>query len=161
MVRKSAGNIKNIVGAGGDPTDGRDPAYQDLYIPRKEGDPTGQSQVVNDLAGDLSAPGSELAAVNEQVNMAGNRPLALGEPTRFANEANTTGITLGAGAGPARDLSGNNVSLLDWVTGALGKYDSLLLAELAENLRGQEPVVENNKNQIDIVNDKRYPTYDA
>ena len=30
MVRKSAGNIKNIVGAGGDTTDGRDPAYQDL-----------------------------------------------------------------------------------------------------------------------------------
>tara|TARA_R100000458_G_C8252421_1_gene229091 strand:- start:959 stop:1441 length:483 start_codon:yes stop_codon:yes gene_type:complete len=160
MVRKPAGNIKKIVGAGGDPTDGRDPAYQDLYIPRKEGDSTGQSQVVNDLAQDLSAPGSEMAAVNEQVNMTGGRPLALGEPTRFANEANTAGITLGAGPGPSRNLS-TEVSLQDWVTGALKKYDSPILAELLENLRGQEPVVENNKDQIDIVNDKRYPTYDA
>ena len=30
-------------------TDGKpDPAFQDLYIPRKEGDPTGQSQIIND-----------------------------------------------------------------------------------------------------------------
>ena len=27
-----------------------DPGYSDLYIPRKEGDPTGSSGIVNDLA---------------------------------------------------------------------------------------------------------------
>ena len=31
-------------------TDMKDPAFQDLYVPRKEGDPTGSSQVNNELA---------------------------------------------------------------------------------------------------------------
>ena len=42
-------------------TDGQDPAFQDLYIPRKEGDPTGSSQVNNELAKGLTGEQEGLA----------------------------------------------------------------------------------------------------
>ena len=157
MVRKST--TKQIVGAGGDPTDGRDPAYQDLYVPRKEGDSTGSSQEVNDLASGLSAPGGENAAIAEAVKQQSGRPIALGESTKFINEANTTGITLGAGAGPPNEKP--KVNLHDWVTGALAKYDSQILAELRENLGDIAPVVEDAKQEIQLTEDNRYPKYHA
>ena len=145
MVRKS--NTKRIVGAGGDPTDGRDPAYQDLYIPRKEGDSTGSSQEVNDLASGLSAPGGENAAFANAIDQQTGRPISLRENTRFPSEPNTTGITNGAGAGPADARP--TTSFTDWIDGAVSKYRHPILTEIQKQV--QAPVVQNPKDKFRLT----------
>ena len=55
MVRKPA-TLKMAQEA----TDNQDPAFQDLYIPRKEGDSTGSSKLVNSLAGGLEGESTEI-----------------------------------------------------------------------------------------------------
>ena len=55
-----------------------DPGYADLYIPRKEGDPTGSSGMVNDLATGLTAETSgEVASVQGATQMQLSRPCLL------------------------------------------------------------------------------------
>ena len=118
-------------------TDGQDPAFQDLYIPRKEGDPTGSSQVNNELAKGLTGE-QEGLAVQQAINQRVQRPITLAEPTRFPAEANTTGITLGAGAGPVNTRP--TTDLKSFISGVLGKYNHPILAEL--NVELNAPVVE-------------------
>lgn len=82
MVRKSAG-----AKVAKEATDLRiDPATADLYVPRKSGDPTGQSQFINEtLTPGLSAEtsGPEAEAVQNNVATPMGRPIKLGAPTRF------------------------------------------------------------------------------
>ena len=69
-------------------TDMKDPAFQDLYVPRKEGDPTGSSQVNNELAKGLTGE-QEGLAFEQALNQRVQRPILLAEPTRFPTEPNT------------------------------------------------------------------------
>ena len=143
MVRKSASEKMAK-----DSTDMRDPAFQDLYIPRKEGDSTGSSAVVNDLATGLAADGSDNALVNEAVKREVGRPVTLRESTKFKNEPNTTGITLGAGAGPANARPTTDFD--SWIDGALKKYNHPMLAEIQKQ-RDSVPIVENTMNRFRLA----------
>mgnify|MGYP006258009535 FL=1 len=76
-----------------------DPGYADLYVPRKSGDPTGQSKVINEtLAPGLSAEtsGPEAEQVNAQIRQPAS-PIQLGAPTKFSSVPITNGLrTAGA-----------------------------------------------------------------
>lgn len=83
MVRKSAG--KKMADQATDMK--ADPGYQDLYVPRKSGDPTGQSKIINEtLAPGLGAetPGPETDQVNTQIRQPAS-PIQLGAATKFNN----------------------------------------------------------------------------
>jgi hypothetical protein len=84
MVRKSAGK-KTAEKA----TDLKaDPGYADLYIPRKEGDPTGQSQMINDvLAPGLTTEttGPEAAATQQAASVQMGTPINIGAKTKYPN----------------------------------------------------------------------------
>lgn len=118
-------------------TDMRDPAFQDLYVPRKEGDPTGSSQVNNELAKGLTGE-QEGLAFEQALNQRVQRPILLAEPTRFPTEPNTAGITQGPGPGPEKTRP--TTDLKSFVSGVLGKYRHPILAEL--NVELNTPVVE-------------------
>ena len=64
-----------------------DPGYADLYVPRKSGDPTGQSGEVNTMAAGLTADvsGEEAAEVTRDVQVQPGRPMKLGAATKFSN----------------------------------------------------------------------------
>ena len=76
-----------------------DPGYADLYVPRKSGDPTGQSKIINEtLAPGLSAEtsGPEAEQVNAQIRQPAS-PIQLGAPTKFNSVPITNGLrTAGA-----------------------------------------------------------------
>ena len=122
-------------------TDTKDPAFQDLYIPRKKGDPTGQSQIINDQEDtlDYELPTQTSQAVGTQATRTAS-PIALGEATRFPSEPNTAGISQGPGAGrlggqpPATDLDA-------YLAGLLNKYNDPIIMELIEQ-KGAAPVEE-------------------
>ena len=98
MVRKPA-TLKMAQEA----TDTQDPAFQDLYIPRKEGDSTGSSKLVNTLAGGLEGESTEIVeAQTGPLGVSAVNPIALGSATRNPAEPNTAGISQGAGPGPIR-----------------------------------------------------------
>jgi hypothetical protein len=84
MVRKSAG--KKMADQATDLK--ADPGYADLYVPRKSGDPTGQSKLINDgLAPGLSAEttGPEAEAVQQTISQRPASPIQLGAATKFNN----------------------------------------------------------------------------
>jgi len=123
-----------------------DPAFQDLYIPRKEGDPTGQSQIINDQEDqlDYSLPTAQSAAVAQEVTRTAS-PISLGQPTRFASEPNTAGISQGPGEG--RIGGSPQVTDLDaYLSGLLSKYNDPIIMELIEQ-KNAAPVEERNANQ--------------
>jgi len=109
-----------------------DPAFQDLYIPRKEGDPTGQSQIINEQEDrlDYSMPDAAGQAVAAQAVQAA-RPMALGEPTRLPNEPNTAGISQGPGVGRLNQ-SPANLNLDAYLAGLMNKYNDPIILELIE-----------------------------
>lgn len=81
-----------------------DPGYADLYIPRKSGDPTGQSQIVNEAASGLTAEVSgeqaaEAVAATTDTQVGGvARPIKLGDKTKFPGVSNVNGLQTGTGA---------------------------------------------------------------
>lgn len=118
-----------------------DPAFQDLYIPRKKGDPTGQSQIINDQEDqlDYSLPTEQSAAVGQQIARTSS-PISLGQPTRFPSEPNTAGITQGPGVG--RMGGSPQVTDLDaYLSGLLSKYNDPIILELIEQ-KNAAPVEE-------------------
>ena len=96
MVRKSAG--KKMAEQATDLK--ADPGYADLYVPRKSGDPTGQSKLINEgLAPGLSAEttGPEAEAVQQTTMQRPASPISIGAPTKFQNVPITTNLrTAGA-----------------------------------------------------------------
>lgn len=95
MVRKTAG--KKMADQATDLK--ADPGYADLYVPRKTGDPTGQSKLINEgLAPGLSAEttGPEADQVNTQIRQPAS-PISIGAPTKFQNVPITNNLrTAGA-----------------------------------------------------------------
>ena len=125
MVRKSKA-LKQV-------TDGKpDPAFQDLYIPRQKGDPTGQSQIINDQedALDYELP----TAAGKQVAQNAARtasPISLGQPTRFQGEANTAGISQGPGVGRV-GTSPMATDLDAYLQGLFSQFNDPVILELIE-----------------------------
>lgn len=80
-----------------------DPGYADLYIPRKSGDPTGQSEVVNTAAQGLTAEVSgeaaaaAVAATTDTTVGGVARPMKLGDKTKFPGVSNVNGLQTGTG----------------------------------------------------------------
>tara|TARA_B000000441_G_C21740691_1_gene353484 strand:- start:336 stop:791 length:456 start_codon:yes stop_codon:yes gene_type:complete len=95
-----------------------DPGYADLYVPRKSGDPTGQSKVINEtLAPGLSAEtsGPETEQVNAQIRQPAS-PIQLGAPTKFSSVPITNGLrTAGANipGKPQMDIEAYWMGLFD------------------------------------------------
>ena len=95
-----------------------DPGYADLYVPRKSGDPTGQSKVINEtLAPGLSAEtsGPEAEQVNAQIRQPAS-PIQLGAPTKFNSVPITNGLrTAGANipGKPQMDIEAYWMGLFD------------------------------------------------
>ena len=95
-----------------------DPGYADLYVPRKSGDPTGQSKVINEtLAPGLSAEtsGPEAEQVNAQIRQPAS-PIQLGAPTKFSSVPITNGLrTAGANipGKPQMDIEAYWMGLFD------------------------------------------------
>ena len=145
MVRKSASEKMAK-----EATDMRDPAFQDLYIPRKEGDSTGSSAEVNNLAAGLSGTSAtgENAEVSQAIQSAVGKPISLRESTKFKNEANTTGITQGPGDGPLKNRP--TTDLDSWVTGVLAKYNHPILAEIQKQGMNA-PIVENTMDRFRLA----------
>lgn len=131
-------------------TDIRDPAFQDLYIPRKEGDSTGSSAEVNNLSAGLSGTSAtgENAEVSQAIQSAVGKPISLREGTKFKNEANTTGITQGPGDGPLKNRP--TTDLDSWVDGVLAKYNHPILAEIQKEGMNA-PIVENTMNRFRLA----------
>ena len=95
-----------------------DPGYADLYVPRKGGDPTGQSKVINEtLAPGLSAEtsGPETDQVNTQIKQPAS-PISLGAPTKFDSVPVNNGLST-AGANipgkPQMDVEAYWMGLFD------------------------------------------------
>ena len=114
-------------------TDGKpDPAFQDLYIPRQKGDPTGQSQIINDQEDALDY---ELPTVaGEQVAQNATRtasPISLGQPTRFQSEPNTAGISQGPGVGRI-GASPMATDLDAYLQGLFSRFNDPVILELIE-----------------------------
>ena len=95
-----------------------DPGYADLYVPRKSGDPTGQSKVINEtLAPGLSAEtsGPEAEQVSAQIRQPAS-PIQLGAPTKFNSVPITNGLrTAGANipGKPQMDIEAYWMGLFD------------------------------------------------
>lgn len=102
MVRKSAG-----AKLAKEATDLQiDPATADLYVPRKKGDPTGQSQFINEtLTPGLSAEtsGPEAEAVNQNIEARMGRPIKLGAPTKFQSIDVAEGLATAGANIPGKD----------------------------------------------------------
>lgn len=128
-------------------TDGKpDPAFQDLYIPRKEGDPTGQSQIINDQEDtlDYNLPTQAGQAAAETVTRTAS-PLSLGQATRFPSEPNTAGISQGPGVGRL-GASPMATDLDAYLSGLMSKYQDPIILELIEQ-KNAAPVEERRRNQ--------------
>jgi len=71
-----------------------DPGYADLYIPRKEGDATGSSGMVNDLATGLTGTSAtaETPEIAQAIQTAVGRPIKLGEATKLPGVSNVNGL---------------------------------------------------------------------
>jgi len=137
MVRKPA-TLKMAQQA----TDAQDPAYQDLYIPRKKGDPTGQSALVNTIAQGLQGESDAVVEAAEgPLGQSAARPISLREKTRFPAEANTAGITQGAGPGPSKQRPIGDLNA--YLAGLVERFgrDPLLLDLLEQS--NSTPMVEN------------------
>lgn len=95
-----------------------DPGYADLYVPRKSGDPTGQSKVINEtLTPGLSAEtsGPEAEQVNAQIRQPAS-PIQLGAPTKFDSVPITNNLrTAGANipGKPQMDIEAYWMGLFD------------------------------------------------
>ena len=131
-------------------TDGKpDPAFQDLYIPRKEGDPTGQSKIINDQEDtlDYNLPTVAGEAAAETVTRTAS-PTSLGQATRFPSEPNTAGISQGPGPGRYgfRGLTADGVDLDAYLSGLMSKYQDPIILELIEQ-KNAAPVEERRRNQ--------------
>src|SRR6056300_824848 len=86
-----------------------DPGYSDLYIPRKEGDPTGSSGMVNDLATGLTGTSAtaETPEIAQAIQTAVARPIKLGEATKLPGVSNVNGLQTGTGGVPKPQLDFN------------------------------------------------------
>ena len=117
-----------------------DPGYADLYVPRKSGDPTGQSKVINEtLAPGLSAEtsGPEAEQVNAQIRQPAS-PIQLGAPTKFNSVPITNGLrTAGANISgkPQMDIEAYWMGLFD-------EFRDPLIAEYLTNDTFVAPRVE-------------------
>ena len=125
----------------------RDPARQEMYIPRKKGDSTGSSAVNNELAKGLSGTDAtaESPQVGQAIQSAIGKPISLREGTKFKNEANTTGITQGPGAGPT--MQRPTTDLDSWIDGVLSRWNHPILAEI-QRQPNSTPIIERPKERF-------------
>ena len=151
MVRKPA-TLKMAQEA----TDTQDPAFLDLYIPRKEGDSTGSSKLVNTLAGGLEGESTEIVeAESGPLGISAVNPIALGSATRNPAEPNTAGISQGAGPGPIRQRPAGDLNA--YLAGLIETFgrDPLLL-DLFEQ-KNATPMVENPRQNTRLTDsESRY-----
>lgn len=118
-----------------------DPGYADLYVPRKTGDPTGQSKLINEkLAPGLSAEttGPEAEAVQQTIMQRPASPIQLGAPTKFDSVPITNGLrTAGANipGKPQMDIEAYWMGLFD-------EFRDPLIAEYLTNDTFVAPRVE-------------------
>lgn len=119
-----------------------DPGYADLYIPRKEGDPTGSSGMVNDLATGLIAETSgEVAAAQNATQIQPGRPMKLGEPTKFPGVSNINGLQTGTGGVPKPQLDFNG-----YMAGLFDKFQDPIILEYFQQNDAAPQVVDTKKN---------------
>lgn len=119
-----------------------DPGYADLYIPRKEGDATGSSGMVNDLATGLTAETSgEVASVQGDTQMQTGRPIKLGEPTKLPGVSNVNGLQTGTGGVPKPQLDFNG-----YMAGLFDKFQDPIILEYFQQNDAAPQVVDTKKN---------------
>lgn len=148
MVRKPASKV-----AAEKATDlTTDPGYADLYIPRKKGDPTGQSGEVNTMATGLTADvsGAEAAEVTREVQVQPGRPMKLSAPTKFQNVPVTNNLA-SAGAGVAPKDPTNMEAY--WM-GLMSMFDDPIIAEYLQQDDAVPQMVDKRK-QIKFGEDTR------
>jgi len=145
MVRKSASEK-----AASQNTDLKpDPATADLYIPRKSGDPTGQSGLVNDvLAPGLNAEtsGPDGAGAQQNIVTPMGRPIKLGAQTKYQSEDVAAGLaTAGANIPGKQSLDVESY----WI-GLMERFNDPIIAEYLTPDAYAAPRVEPiNKNEAD------------
>ena len=129
-----------------------DPGYADLYIPRKKGDPTGQSQQVNTMAQGLSGEvsGEQAAAVTQEVQVQPGRPTKLGAPTKFQNVPVTNNL-VSAGA-PVAPKDPTNMEAY-WM-GLMSMFDDPIILEYLQQSDAAPQIVDVEK-QIQFGEDTR------
>ena len=119
-----------------------DPATADLYIPRKQGDPTGLSGLVNDLATGLTAETSgEVAAAQNATQIQPGRPMKLGEHTNFPGVSNVNGLQTGTGGVPKPQLDFNS-----YMAGLFDKFQDPIILEYLQQNDAAPQVVDTKKN---------------
>ena len=127
-------------------TDNQDPAFQDLYIPRKEGDSTGSSKLVNSLAGGLEGESTEIVeAQSGPLGVSAVNPIALCSATRNPAEPNTAGISQGVGPGHTKQRPAGNLDA--YVAGLIetfGRDTSLI--DLFEHKNATHMIEKTRKN---------------
>jgi hypothetical protein len=124
MVRKSAG--KKMAEEAQDLK--IDPATADLYVPRKSGDPTGQSEFINTvLTPGLSAEtsGPEAEAVQQNVAAPMGRPIKLGAPTRFQSVDVAQGLATSGANVPAKP----KLDVESYWMGLMEQFNDPIIAE--------------------------------
>lgn len=120
-----------------------DPGYSDLYIPRKEGDPTGSSGMVNDLATGLTGTSAtaETPEIAQAIQTAVGRPIKLGEATKLPGVSNVNGLQSGTGGVPKPQLDFNG-----YMAGLFDKFQDPIILEYFQQNDAAPQVVDTKKN---------------
>jgi len=120
-----------------------DPGYADLYIPRKEGDPTGSSGMVNDLATGLTGTSAtaETPEIAQAIQSAVSRPIKLGEPTKFPSVSNVNGLQTGTGNAPVTPP----LNFDAFMSGLFNKFQDPIILEYFEQKNAAPQIVDTNR----------------
>jgi len=145
MVRKNASEQ-----AASDNTDLKiDPATADLYVPRKSGDPTGQSDLINNvlspgLGAETSGPDAEAAQQNIATPM--GRPIKLGAPTKYGSVDVAEGLATAGANIPGKQT----LDVEAYWMGLMERFNDPIIAEYLTPDAYAAPRVEPiNKNKAD------------
>lgn len=121
-----------------------DPATADLYVPRKSGDPTGQSGLINDVL----TPGltgtsatAETPEIAQAIQTAVGRPIKLGEATKLPGVSNVNGLQTGTGGVPKPQLDFNG-----YMAGLFDKFQDPIILEYFQQNDAAPQVVDTKKN---------------
>jgi hypothetical protein len=145
MVRKTASQK-----AAAENTDLKiDPATADLYVPRKSGDPTGQSKLINEgLTPGLNAEtsGPDGAGAQQNISTPMGRPIKLGAQTKYQSQDVAEGLATAGANIPGKQT----LDVESYWMGLMERFNDPIIAEYLTPDAYAAPRVEPiNKNEAD------------